>query len=96
MKNYYKSNWAWVVKAGDERLTPVTKGEKVWTPIEGNDYLYLHQEEGVGVNIKSSIGDPTKLYGRLQDLCMKKTKQKQIFERCSVSVRVTRGLVTFG
>ena len=67
----YASHWfvPEIVKAGDERLKPVQKGEKVWTPVEGNDYLYFKpSEEGNGVNIKTFIGDPSKLYKRLQDL----------------------------
>lgn len=67
----YASQWfiPEIVKAGDERLKPVQKGEKVWTPVEGNDYLYFKpSEEGNGVNIKTFIGDASKLYKRLQNL----------------------------
>ena len=67
----YASKW-WIpeiVKAGDERLKPVQKGEKLWTPIEGNDYLYFTPcEEGKGINIKTFVGDPNTLYTRLQEL----------------------------
>tara|TARA_B100000575_G_scaffold280784_1_gene270703 strand:- start:4412 stop:5374 length:963 start_codon:yes stop_codon:yes gene_type:complete len=67
----YASQWfiPEIVKAGDERLKPVQKGDKVWTPVEGNDYLYFKpSEEGTGVNIQTFVGDPVKLYKRLQDL----------------------------
>lgn len=67
----YSSKWFTpeIVKAGDERLKPVQKGEKTWTPVEGNDYLYFTpSEEGTGVNIKTFVGDPTTLYTRLNDL----------------------------
>lgn len=67
----YSPNWVTpeIVKAGDERLKPVQNGEKTWTPIEGNDYLYFNpSEEGVGVNIKKFSGDPSILYTRLQNL----------------------------
>ena len=67
----YSSQWfvPEIVKAGDERLKPVQKGEKVWTPVEGNDYLYFKPSaEGTGVDIKTFVGDPSNLYKRLQDL----------------------------
>ena len=93
----YQSNWfvPEIVKAGVERLTPVTKGEKVWTPIEGNDYLYFTpSEEGVGVNIKTFIGDPTKLYERLQDLLSleendAKADLRKMFSFCKSYTRVS-------
>lgn len=42
----------YIVYAGDERLQPVVKGGRTWTPIEGNDYLYFDtgmskEDEGV-------------------------------------------------
>jgi len=67
----YASQWfiPEIVKAGDPRLTPVEKGGKIWTPVEGNDYIYFNpSEEGQGVNIKTFVGDATMLYKRLQDL----------------------------
>jgi hypothetical protein len=33
----------YIVNAGDERLQPVVKGGRTWTPIEGNDYLYFDE-----------------------------------------------------
>ena len=59
-----------VVKAGDERLQPVTKEDgKVWTPVEGNDYLYFTpSEEGTGVKIMKYGGDFYGIYGKLQEL----------------------------
>ena len=32
-----------IVKAGDKRLQPVEKNGRIWTPIEGNDYLYFEE-----------------------------------------------------
>ena len=67
----YSSKWfiPEIVKAGDERLKPIQKGEKLWKPIEGNDYLYFTPcDEGTGVNINTFVGDPTTLYTRLQAL----------------------------
>lgn len=59
-----------VVKAGDERLKPVTKDDgKVWTPVEGNDYLYFTpSKEGEGVKIMKYGGDFYAIYGKLQEL----------------------------
>ena len=91
----YESNWfvPEIVKAGDERLKPVQKGEKVWTPIEGNDYLYFTPSEvGVGVNIKTFVGDPSALYTRLQDLLSleeneAKTDLRKMFSFCKSYTR---------
>jgi len=59
-----------VVKAGDERLQPVEKEDgKVWTPIEGNDYLYFTpSEQGTGVKIMKYGGDFSDIYSKLQEL----------------------------
>jgi len=59
-----------VVKAEDERLQPVTKKDgKVWTPVEGNDYLYFApSSEGEGVKIMKYGGDFYEIYGKLQRL----------------------------
>lgn len=91
----YSSNWVTpeIVKAGDERLKPVQKGEKTWTPIEGNDYLYFNpSEEGVGVNIKKFSGDPSILYTRLQNLLSleendEKTDLRKMFSFCNSYTR---------
>lgn len=40
----------YIVKAGDERLQPVIKGGRTWTPIEGNDYLYFDTGYGIGLS----------------------------------------------
>lgn len=40
----------YIVKAGDERLQPVVKGGRTWTPIEGNDYLYFDTGYGIGLS----------------------------------------------
>ena len=90
----YSSQWfvPEIVKAGDERLKPVQKGEKVWTPVEGNDYLYFTPStEGTGVNIKTFVGDPSNLYKRLQDLShLKKTKKRpdlrKMFSFCKITL----------
>ena len=59
-----------VVKAGDERLQPVEKEDgKVWTPIEGNHYLYFTPSvEGEGVKIMKYGGDFANIYSKLQGL----------------------------
>ena len=59
-----------VVKAGDERLQPVEKEDgKVWTPIEGNDYLYFTPSaEGEGVKVMKYRGDFSDIYSKLQEL----------------------------
>ncbi len=68
----FKTEWfvPEVVKAEDERLQPVTKKDgKVWTPIEGNDYLYFApSSEGEGVKIMKYGGDFYEIYGKLQRL----------------------------
>ena len=59
-----------IVKAGDERLKPVDKGDgKIWEPVEGNDYLYFTPcDDGKGVRFMTYSGDPNNLYVKLQDL----------------------------
>lgn len=59
-----------VVKAEDERLQPVEKEDgKIWTPIEGNDYLYfIPSTEGEGVKVMKYGGDFTDIYSKLQEL----------------------------
>ena len=59
-----------IINQGDERLTPVEKDDgNVWTPVEGNDYLYFTPSlEGEGINIMKYSGDSTTLYTKLQEL----------------------------
>jgi len=91
----YASKWfvPEIVKAGDERLKPVQKGERLWTPIEGNDYLYFTPcEEGNGVNIKTFVGDASKLYKRLEDLLTleeneEKADLRKMFSFCKTYTR---------
>lgn len=49
-----------IIKAGDERLNPVVKDGRTWTPIEGNDYLYFDEvSEGTDGAIKFYFYDTT-------------------------------------
>ena len=93
----YASQWfiPEIVKAGDERLKPVQKGDKIWTPVEGNDYLYFKpSEEGTGVNIQTFVGDPANLYKRLQDLLTleeneEKADLRKMFSFCKSYTRIS-------
>lgn len=52
----------YIVKAGDERLKPVVKGERTWTPIEGNDYLYFDMGHGIGLSKEEEGAIPFYIY----------------------------------
>ena len=93
----YTSNWVIpeIIKAGDERLKPVQKGDKLWSPVEGNDYLYFTpSEEGNGVNIKKFVGDSKTLYNRLNDLLSveeneAKADLRKMFSFCKSYTRIS-------
>ena len=85
-----------IVKAGDERLTPVEKeGGKVWTPIKGNDYLYFTpSKEGEGIKVMEYGGDPIYLYSKLQELLSleeneAKADLRKMFNFCSDYTRIS-------
>ena len=94
----FNSRWLTpeIVKAGDERLTPVEKeGGKVWTPIKGNDYLYFTpSKEGEGIKVMEYGGDPIYLYSKLQELLSleeneAKADLRKMFNFCSDYTRIS-------
>ena len=85
-----------IVKADDERLTPVEKEDgKVWTPIKGNDYLYFTpSKEGEGIKVMEYSGDPIYLYSKLQELLSleeneAKADLRKMFNFCSDYTRIS-------
>ena len=85
-----------IVKAGDERLTPVEKEDgKVWTPIKGNDYLYFTpSKEREGIKVMEYSGDPIYLYSKLQELLSleeneAKADLRKMFNFCSDYTRIS-------
>tara|TARA_Y100001980_G_C14556194_1_gene346838 strand:- start:8037 stop:8984 length:948 start_codon:yes stop_codon:yes gene_type:complete len=92
----FKSKWfsPEVVKAGSGRIQPVEKEDgKIWTPIEGNDYLYFTPSaEGEGVKIMKYGGDFSDIYSKLQELLSleeneAKADLRKMFGFCSVYTR---------
>ena len=55
VEKYFKPH---IVPAGDERLHPVVKGGRTWTPIDGNDYLYFDEVSKEEGGIKFYIYNP--------------------------------------
>lgn len=72
----YKENFIlkflkpYIVKAGDERLQPVVKGGRTWTPIEGNDYLYFDTGYGIGLDKEEEGAIPFYIYDIDQYQCI--------------------------
>ncbi len=94
----FNSRWLTpeIVKAGDERLIPVEKEDgKIWTPIEGNDYLYFTpSKEGEGIKVMEYGGDPIYLYSKLQELLSleeneAKADLRKMFNFCSDYTRIS-------
>jgi hypothetical protein len=94
----FNSRWLTpeIVKADDERLTPVEKEDgKVWTPIKGNDYLYFTpSKEGEGIKVMEYSGDPIYLYSKLQELLSleeneAKADLRKMFNFCSDYTRIS-------
>ena len=83
-----------VVSAASGRIEPVEKEDgKIWTPIEGNDYLYFTPSaEGEGVKIMKYKGDFSDIYSKLQGLLSleeneEKADLRKMFGFCSVYTR---------
>ncbi len=94
----FNSRWLTpeIVKADDERLTPIEKEDgKVWTPIKGNDYLYFTpSKEGEGIKVMEYNGDPIYLYSKLQELLSleeneAKADLRKMFNFCSDYTRIS-------